>query len=287
MKRGSKLREAARQIYGEKLAKIAIRSIDIIGDIAIIKVPDPLMKKRFEYAEKILELLPSINTIFRQRSPVTGSYRLRDLEFLAGKYKTLTIHKEYGCKFYVDVMRTYFTPRLATERWRIANLTRDGETIVNMFAGIGPYSILIAKHRKETKIYSIDINYDAVKLHKWNVKLNKVENYVTVYLGDAEEVIMNNLVKMADRVLMPLPEHALGYLSVALSALRDEGWLHIYLHVPYNKNRNEALDLGVKIVKKHVEKFKAKTMYIKPNIVREVATRNLQICIDINVIKNG
>ena len=227
---------------------------------------------------------PNISTVFRQKGPVQGSYRLRNLEFLAGEYKTLTIHKEYGCRFYVDVLRTYYSPRLSTERWRITNLTNKDEVVVNMFAGVGPFSIMIAKYRQINKIYSIDINYDAVRLHRENIKLNKVSN-IEVLLGDAGEIIYNKLVNSCDRVLMPLPEYALEYLDAAISALRNKGWIHIYLHVPYIKEEQEAVISALNIIEKEITKRQLRILDIKAKRVREIATRTLQVCVDVLVLK--
>lgn len=283
--KGSKLKDAARQVYGDELAKYVIRSMDIVGDIAIIKIPDVLMEKRFEFAEKILEKLPNITTIFRQKSPIKGSYRLRELEFLAGKYKTLTIHKEYGCKFYVDVLRTYYSPRLSTERWRITNLVGDNETIINMFAGVGPYSIIIAKYRDVKRIYSIDINYEAIKLHRKNVVMNKVNEKVKVLLGDAWEILYNELTDSSDRILMPLPDKAIEYLDAALNALRYKGDLHIYLHIPYEKEEREAIKKALELVEKELKSKSVDIIMMKARRVREIATRMLQVCVDVSVRK--
>ncbi len=283
MSRGSLIRKAAEEIYGPDKAKLAIRSYDIIGDIAVIKVPDELMDKRFEFGEKIIEYIKGINTVFRQKSPVKGSYRLRDLEFLAGQYKTLTLHKEYGCKFYVDVLRTYYTPRLSTERWRITNLVGSDEVIVNMFAGVGPYSILIARYKPVKEIYSIDINYEAYKLHGINVRINKVSDKVMVMLGDAGEVIKTNLVGVADRVLMPLPELALEYLSYAILSLKHVGWIHIYLHISYQKREEDALKRAAEIVRNALKGYELLDLYV--HRVREVGTRLLQVCVDAKIQK--
>lgn len=283
MTKGSLIRKAAEEVYGADKAQLAIRSYDIIGDIAIIKIPDELLDKRFEFAEKIIEYLKGVSTVFRQKSPIRGSYRLRELEFLAGEYKTLTIHKEYGCRFYVDVLKTYFTPRLSTERWRITNLVNNNEIIVNMFAGVGPYSILIAKYREIEKVFSIDINYEAYRLHKLNVSINKVYDRVNPILGDAGEIISHNLVHIADRVIMPLPELALEYLKYAIMALKNEGYIHIYLHIPYVKKEKEALYKACEVIRSAIHKHKI--ISLETHRVREVSTRTLQVCVDIKIEK--
>ncbi len=98
-----------------------------------------------------------------------------------------------------------------------------------MFAGVGCFSIVIAKTVNPVKVYSIDVNPVAIECMKENVKVNHVEDIVFPVLGDAKEIIATNLRGIADRVLMPLPEKALEYLPYALSALKPTGgWIHFY-----------------------------------------------------------
>lgn len=285
VRKGSKVYLAAMEVYGEDKARLATRSMDIIGDIAIIKIPNELMEKRFEFGEKLLEYLPYVETIFRQKSPVRGSYRLRELEFLAGRFKTLTVYKEYGLRLFVDVLRTYFTPRLSTERWRISQMVNEGEIVLNMFAGVGPYSILIAKNRSIDHVYSVDINYDAVKLHRSNNVLNKVSDKIDVYVGDAEQLVEEKFVESVERVIMPLPEKGLEYLGSAVKAIDTDGWIHVYLHVPYKERQEESVINGMERVSALLRGIGVKVMDIRGRRVREVSTRTTQVCIDCHIAK--
>ena len=139
-----------------------------------------------------------------------GEYRLRGLELIAGENKYVTTYKEYGCKFFVNVASSYFSPRLSTERLRISNLVSANETIVNMFAGVGTFSIIIAK-KVPVLIYNIDSNLDAYILSKINSKLNKVEKSIISINGDAHDILSSQtFIQKADRILMPLPEKSLN-----------------------------------------------------------------------------
>jgi tRNA (guanine37-N1)-methyltransferase len=120
---------------------------DIIGDIIIIKIPRSLNLKKQIIAKTILENVKPAKSIFAQISGVQGDYRIRSLEYLAGINSTVTEYIEHGCRFKVDVVKTYFSPRLSTERLRITKLITDNEIITNMFGGVGTYSILIAKKK--------------------------------------------------------------------------------------------------------------------------------------------
>ncbi len=158
-----------------------ISAFDQIGDIIIVRVPDSLLSKKKLIGETLLEQVKSAKSVFYQSSSVEGEFRTRNLEILAGDDKTETEYKEFGCKFIVDVKKVFFSPRLSSERMRIAELVKDGEVIVNMFGGIGMFSIIAAK-KKKCIVYNIDINPDATKLCEKNVTLNKLlGNIITIH----------------------------------------------------------------------------------------------------------
>ncbi len=148
---------------------------------------------------------------------------------LAGENKTTATHKESGCTFQVDVGKCYFSPRLSHERARIAKLVQSGETVVNMFAGVGCFSIIIAKTVPQVKVYSIDINPAAFELYGGKCQAQPRLRQRHPLLGDAKHIIETQLRGVADRVIMPLPELALQYLPSALLALKPSGgWIHFH-----------------------------------------------------------
>jgi len=121
-------------------------SYDIVGAIAVIKVPNDDTENAKKAAEGIMKLYPrKVKAVFMQTSAVQGDFRVRQLKFLAGENRTLTVHKEHGCLFQVDVEKCYISPRLLLEHQRIPSLVKRGEVVVNMFSGVGCFSILIAK----------------------------------------------------------------------------------------------------------------------------------------------
>jgi tRNA (guanine37-N1)-methyltransferase len=204
-------------------------SYDIVGDIAVIRVPGDDVENAKKVADEILKLYRcNIKTVFMQISAVQGDFRVRQLKFLAGENRTVTVYKEHKCFFRVDVERCYLSPRLLFEHKRISALVTPGEVVINMFSGVGCFSILIAK-TSASKVYSIDVNPVAYEYMQENVQLNQVSNYVVPLFGDSKEIITSQLQGVADRVLMPLPELAFEYLPYALSALKSSGgWIHFF-----------------------------------------------------------
>jgi tRNA (guanine37-N1)-methyltransferase len=258
-------------------------AFDIIGSIIIIKIPDSLNSKKQIIADTILKDLKPAKSVFAQTSAVQGDYRIRRLEHLAGDNSVITEYKEHGCRFKVDVTKTYFSPRLSTERMRVSKMITDNEIITNMFAGVGTYSILIAKNNKSCKVYSIDSNPVANELALINAKLNKVQGQVIPICGDAREVIIRQLKGTSSRVLMPLPEKAKEFVHFAVMALKQNGGMvHYFAHVKAPSKKlaldNAALDIKYAFVN-HDYKI------VSTRVVREVGPRLYQTVSDIIVFK--
>jgi len=256
-------------------------SYDIVGDIAIIRLTGKSRKYSQIIADTIMKVHKNVRTVLAQTSPVHGDYRLRKLEHIAGEKRTTTIHRESGCLFSVDVDKCYFSPRLFYERMRIAKLVRDGETLVNMFAGVGCFSLVIAKHSNAAKIYSIDINPIAVQYMRENVKLNRAFGRVIPIEGDAKEIILKMLHGVADRVLMPLPEKALEHLPYALLALKEcGGWIHYYDFEHAIKGENAVEKVKLKAAQR-LESLGVKFEIPFGRIVRTTGPNWYQIVLDI------
>ena len=252
---------------------------DIVGNIAVIKIPNSLLPKKNIIAVALLEQVKPVKTVLMQSTPVSGDFRTRNLELIGGEDKTTTEYREYGCIFKVDLATAYFSPRLSTERQRIADLVQPGETVANLFAGVGAFSIIIAKKVPETRIYSIDINPKAHQQALENIKINKLNEKVIPILGDARNVV-SKITGKAERVLMPLPEKAKEYLNTALEVLKPPfGIVHYYTHT-YASRRENAFKEPAKEVE---NVLKNRYSIISQRIVREVGPRWYQVVLDLKV----
>jgi tRNA (guanine37-N1)-methyltransferase len=226
-------------------------SYDVVGDIAIVRLAERSRKCSEKIAEAIMAVQGNVKTVLAQASAVGGEFRLRRLEYVAGERKTCTVHRESGCVFRVDVEKCYFSPRLFYERMRVAGLVECGETVVNMFAGVGCFSVVMAKHAEVEKVYSIDVNLRAVQQMRENVRMNRVYGRVVPMFGDAREVVKDRLCHVADRVLMPLPAKSLEYLPYALLALKENGgWVHYYDFEHAAKGEDAVDKVRVKVSEK-------------------------------------
>jgi tRNA (guanine37-N1)-methyltransferase len=258
------------------------RALDTVGDIAIIEIPPELESHESVIGEAVLKTHKNIRTVLAKAGAVSGQYRLREFNVIAGEHKTGTSHKEYGCKYHVDVARTYFSPRLSHEHMRIASLIQKSEIVVDLFAGVGPFSVLIAKNNEDARVYAVDVNPEAIKLLKVNLRLNRVENRVFPILGDAKEVVEEKLLGFADRVIMNLPEKAIEFVDAASKAIKPAGGtIHYYafLRLPDSlENAKFRFSEAVERAGRKVNAFSyAKT-------VRETAPYEWQIVLDAQIL---
>jgi tRNA (guanine37-N1)-methyltransferase len=274
------LKQAMASILTAEESEELFGAFDQIGNIIILRIPDSLLSKRKLIGKVLLEKVKTAKSVFYQSSPVEGDYRIRSLELLAGEDNTETEYKEHGCRFKVDVEKTFFSPRLSTERLRIADLVQDGETIINMFGGIGMFSIVAAK-KKRCHVYNIDINPYAANLCSENYLLNKLKGTVESIEGNAAEIIEKRLSNTGDRVLMLLPERSDEFLDSAIKALKEKGILHYYCHIHSDKKSNVPSEATKHFLS--IARFKSEILGSR--IVRPVGPRFYQAVVDVSISK--
>jgi len=276
------LKEIAREVLGSEKGEKVWGSMDIVGDIAIIRKPfDIDIEDLRSLASELVKRIRWIRSVWAAVSPVEGQYRLRELVWLAGERRTETIYREHGCTFKVDIARVYISPRLSYEHMRVSRLVRPGELVINMFAGAGLFSIIIARHSMPSKVISIDINEHAYSLMVENIRLNRVEGVVVPIHGDALEVI-DSYRGSADRVLMPLPELALKALPKAVEAIRGSGYIHPYDFINA-RDKLEALEKAEEVYRGALAKIEgvAEYRFEGKRVVRSVGPRRYQVVLDI------
>jgi tRNA (guanine37-N1)-methyltransferase len=203
--------------------------VDVIGDIAIVRLGGFTPREKKKSADALLSELKNVRVVMEQEGGIEGEYRLRKLKRLAGENRTLTVHKENGCTFRVDVAKCYFSPRLSTERLRVADQVKPKERVLNMFAGVGPFSVLIAK-RTGAEVESCELNAYAAELHRENDRLNRVERLVSVINADAVDLPELTRSKF-ERILMPHPSGADRFLPTALRMAKKGARVYYYRHV--------------------------------------------------------
>jgi len=262
----------------EEIAHLS-SSFDVIGDIAIIKIPPELSGRGKIIGEELLRRMKNVKTVLRQDSDVGGEYRTREVSVIAGEEKFETVYKESGISIKVDVRTVYFSPRLSTERLRIKSLVSDGEEVFNMFAGVGTFSFVIAKSIQCT-VHSVDVNPDAIRLAFESLKLNrKLKGKIIPVLSDAADYAASHSGEF-DRVLMPLPERAREFLPAAISSAKTGATIHYYVHVSEEEFKDQSW------IQRHLRDIGLGREYEIQlwKRVREVGPRYIQAVADIKLL---
>jgi tRNA (guanine37-N1)-methyltransferase len=230
-------------------------SYDVVGNIVILKFLEGTLKKdKILEAKEVLKNHKSVKTVLEKSEKVKGRLRKIKTNYLAGEKTKIAEYKENNCRFVFDVDETYFSVRLASERKEIAEQIKKGEEVVVMFAGVGPFAIVIAKNSRAKKVYSVEINRKATQYVKKNVKLNKLDN-VEVVQGDVKKVSEKFFgeKKKFDRVVMPRPQLKDSFLQSAFKIIKKNGMINYY---GFGENKEEILETIENEAKKSKKKIK-------------------------------
>ncbi len=219
-------------------------SFDIIGNrekaIAII---EPTNNKK-AVAHEIMQMHKNVKSVLMKASARRGVYRLRKLQFVAGLRNTEVIHTESGCRFLLDPKKVYFSSREGTERLRIAGKINEGDLVAVFFAGVGPFAVVLSRKSEAREIVGIEKNPVAVRYFKKNIQMNKLKNVIAIK-ADVKNAA-EKFPKSFDRIIMPLPEKSIDYLSEAMKCLKPGGTIHTYFFA----EENEINEIKKKILSK-------------------------------------
>ncbi|MBI4173599.1 MAG: class I SAM-dependent methyltransferase family protein [Candidatus Aenigmarchaeota archaeon] len=273
-----RLKDALKDRFSPAETALLGRSFDLVGAIAIIEIPEGLEKRKRDIATAIVAMHPRIKTVLAKKGARKARLRNRAMEKIIG-WRVETVHKEYGFMLKLNVRQAYFSPREATERQRIASQVQDGETVLVMFAGVGPYALAIAK-RKPAKVWAIELNKPAFRYLQHNAKINKLKGSVDCIQGDAGKVA-KNLYGKCDRVVMPLPLHGYRYLPIAIECLKGRGIIHFY----HTGSAAEPFAGAEARLAEACQGANAKLEIIGRQIVLPYAPHIYKVCIDAEVRK--
>ena len=221
------IREALKDKLSESELELLPRAYDLIGDIAVIEIPSELNKHRHVIGEVFLQVRPNFVTILSKKGAITGTLRTREYELLAGIDKTDTIHTEYGCRISVDLSKAYFSPRLLEEHNRIAQLVQEDEHVIDLFTGVGPFALHIARQVK-AKVVAVDINPESIKLLEKSMIINRLVGTIEPVTNDVRDFLKIIKPHVADRVIMNHPSGASDFIFEACQLLKAGGSIHYY-----------------------------------------------------------
>ncbi|RZN62645.1 class I SAM-dependent methyltransferase family protein [Methanonatronarchaeum sp. AMET6-2] len=254
-------------------------SFDIIGDIAIVEIPEPLIEKQNLIGKALMKVHRNLEAVYKPKTNVQGELRTREHKLIAGKPKTETVHKEHGVKYLLDINEVFFTPRLAREREIIAKQIQPGEIVFDMFAGVGPFAILIARKTKSQKVYAVDKNPKAIEYLQINADMNNVTQQIETIEGD-----IRNVSKMyqgtSDRAIMNLPFKSGQFIDQAINLLhKDKGIIHYY----DIRKENDLYETAIQEITKKVHQRNLDLEILDKRNVRSYSPGVQNIAIDIKI----
>lgn len=274
------LREALKDTVPRNLHQFIPSSFDLIGSVAVIEIPPGLRHYERVIGEALMEVYPRVETVLAKEGGTHGAYRIRGLRVIAGTGRTETIYREHGCIYYLDMMKTFFNPRMSGERIRVASQVKPGEYVVDMFAGVGPFAVLIARRQPSARVLAVEINPDAYRFLVRNIQENGVSGRVEAMGGDVRQVL-RDVEDRFDRAIMDLPFSAINYLDLALKATKERAMIHLY-HVEEGEDASEkAVEKAIRESERHGFKVEVKAV----REVMEVAPKRFIIALDL--VKSG
>lgn len=253
-------------------------SYDLLGNVAIVKFPEGLSaKEKKKIAEQILKSNKSIKTILEKKEKIKGRLRKLSTNFVAGENTKEVVYRENNCVFRFNVDETYFSPRLSNERKEIASKIKKGEIVLVMFAGVAPYSIVIAKNSPAKKVYSNEINRKANKYAELNISLNKLKDKVELIPGDIKRVAPKIKQKF-DVIVMPRPQLKDNFLKEAFM-LSKKGTRIYY----YDFCKEENIDSVVEKIKNEARTVKKRIKILEIKNAGEIAPYKIRLRVDFQV----
>lgn len=291
-RRGGKVVKVKKEVFPQKAGKSLSlteldakkpfpipKSITQVGHIILVNELPPGGDQYRKAIGNALKTNFNASGVFLKTEEMKGQKRVAKWSRLAGKRIPIAIHNESGFYYVVDFSKVFFNPRMEGERRRVSSMTQEGEKFIDMFTGVGPFAIPMAK--KDGTGYAIDINSAAIKLLKINIQLNRVKDQLVPVLGDAKEVV-KTIEEKVDRIIMNYPENSFEFLDTALFALKKKGVIHFYCF-SWGESEKQALHA----VKKKISGFFSRTHYaathIRANIVLQVAPAKYLVVLDLTV----
>ena len=248
-------REVVRQVGRERLRTLADHlrergwtdeelddapgSWAVIGSVVLVEVGDAPYPE--DVGEALLALHGEADTVLA-RGGVSGPHREPDVTVLAGTGDTETVHTEHGVDYALDLAAVMFSPGNKAERARMGEVVAEGERVLDAFAGIGYFTLPMAK--SGAHVTAVERNPTAFQYLLENARLNGVSDRVEGYRADCRDVLAEGLDAFGgpatvDRIVMgyydatePDGDGGYTYLDPALGALSPGGTVHVHEATP-------------------------------------------------------
>ncbi len=261
---------------GREAFENAVKSFDLIGSTAIIDAPPNIAKV---IAKSIMDSNPRIVRVISKSGAVSGVYRTRKFRHVAGESGYEVTYSENNIRISLDIRKAFFSPRLAYERKRVSDCANDGEKVIVMFAGVGPFAVLIGKEHRKSEVVAMELNRHAYNYMKKNISLNKLSN-VTPLLGNVNE-FASKYKGFAGRIIMPLPKDSKDFLPAADKMASNGCVIHFYAFGAKDDPYKEPSESITEFFTKRGKKVR----FLHKRIVRTYSPETVEVVIDFSVSK--
>jgi len=252
---------------------------DLLGNVVVVNFWKGVkLSEKKKFAQSLLRRNKSVRTVLEKSGRVKGRLRKPELKYLAGEKTYEVLYRENGCVFRFNINTTYFSPRLSNERKEIAGLIKKKDSVLVMFAGVAPFSVVIAK-KSGAKVVSNEINQRANKYAKLNVELNKVKNNVELVSGDVRKLVGKLGRQKFDVIVMPRPQLGDSFLDIAFK-FSKKGTRVFY----YDFCKVDEIDSIVDKIKSEAKKVRKKIKVLKVKKAGEIAPYKVRVRIDLKII---
>ncbi len=215
--------ERIRAILGPELADKIPERWETVGDVVILRLGPECWSRKEEIGRAYAEVLGAKSVCADVRG-VSGEFRQPSMEVLYGT-DTESVRLENGIRYRFDVTKVMFASGNTDERMRMRKLDCQGETVVDMFAGIGYFTLPLAKFSGARKVFACEKNPESYEFLVRNVKDNGLSDVVIPILGDNRDIPGKSF---ADRILMGYVQTTSEFLPAALRMLKPNGVIHYH-----------------------------------------------------------
>ncbi len=255
------------------------RSFNVLGNIAVVNFSDKTkISDKKKFAEQLLKEHLNIKTVIEKSGKFSGRLRKMKTKYLTGDKNKEVLYKENNCVFRFNLDTTYFSPRLSNERKEIASMIKKTDKVLVMFAGVGPYSICIAKNSK-SKVYSNEINREANKYAELNIKLNNLGDRVELIPGDIKKITKKLQKQNFSVIVMPRPQLKESFLKEAFLLSKKSTKIFYY-----DFCKIEDKEKIIEKIKEEAKKSKKIIKILKIKNAGEIAPYKVRIRVDFVVV---
>jgi tRNA wybutosine-synthesizing protein 2 len=256
-------KQLSKELPDELIKKIP-NKWEKVGDVVTLVLPKELEKFKEHIGEKYAEIL-NCKTVLNNIGGIIGEFRSPNVEVIFGSKNTETTHKENGICFKLDPQKIMFSSGNMDERIRMATVSNNNEVVVDLFAGIGYFTLPIAVYSRPEMIVACEKNPISYNYLKENITLNNVTDIVEPLKGDNREVAPKFI---ADRVIMGYIGNTRDFLETAINCLKEKiGIIHYHDKIPEKNILNNTMDM----VSKVADKFNRKAELIGQKHVKSYA----------------